>query len=276
MLNTDFKFFQHREVGFGAHFKTVLCLIDYCLDNKIKCHIDIRNTSYSNENENTWEVAFGQPFSEVNPEVVISDQFGQLPSFADNYWNLNYESSDRQKYADHNFVQKYKSFCTQYIKVNDDILEIVNEYTKQFESKKVLGIHKRGREHLTSGHARGQEHLLPITSIFSLIDEVIDDYDYLFLTSDEISTYNKFQSKYQDKLLIYDNKTQYVDSKLDINYLKKSDSEKVESLKNLMIETLILSKCDKMFLMNSNVSHMALFFSDHFDYQFYDSHLIYS
>lgn len=275
MLESDFKLYQHREIGFGAHFQIALCLIDYCIDNNIKCFLDIRNTTYSNLDQNTWEIIFDQPFLNVNPQTVIEDQFNQLPGFS-NYWKLGYESKDRKKYCDIDFIKKYKNICENFIHIKKDILNIVDEYTDNFKSKKVLGIHKRGREHLTTGHAKNQEHLLSSDVIFSLIDDQIDDYDYLFLTSDEINTYNNFKSRYGDKLLIFDDKSQYIDSKLDINYLEKTDDEKVNSLKNLIIEILILSKCDKMLLMNSNVSHMALFLSDHFNYEFYDNHIIYS
>jgi len=275
MLENDFKLYQHREIGFGAHFQIVLCLIDYCTSNNIKCFFDIRNTTYSNENQNTWEVIFQQPFTDVNPQVTIKDQFTEIPGFL-NYWNLGYQTKDRKKYCNVEFVKKYKDICHNFIHVKDNILNEVNQYLNQFNSKTILGIHKRGREHLTTGHAKNQEHLMSLDVVFSLIDDQIDLYDYLFLTSDEINTYNSFKSRYGKKLLIFDDKSQYIDSKLDINYLEKTDDEKIKSLKNLIFEVLILSRCDKMLLMNSNVSHMALFFSEHFNYEFYDNHIIYS
>lgn len=275
MLETDFKLYQNREVGFGAHFQIVLCLIDYCLDNNIKCFFDIRNTTYSNEDVNTWEVIFDQPFSKVNPQVVISNQFEELPGFS-KYWNLGYNSKDRKKFSDKNFINKYRKICKEYIHIKPDIIKEANDYFASFSSNKILGIHKRGREHLTTGHAKNQEHLISLDFLFSLIDDQIDSYDYLFLISDEKNTYLKFKEQYGNKLIIFDDKSQYSDNKVDINYLPKSDEEKIISLKNLIIEILLLSKCDKMLLMNSNVSHMALMFSEYLNYEFYDNHLIYS
>lgn len=275
MIKNNFTLYQHREVGFGAHFQIVLCLIDYCLDNDIKCKIDIRNTSYSNIEQNTWELIFEQPFSDIDSNLIINNQFEELLNFR-SYWNLGYKSHDRKKFSDKEFISKYRNICKNFIKIKPFIIDEVNNYTKKFLNKKVLGIHKRGREHLTSGHARGQEHLLPIKDVFSLIDSHIEDYDYLFLTSDETNTYHNFQSKYGNKLLIFDDKSQYIDSKLDINYLEKTDEDKINSLRNLIVEILILSRCDKLLLMNSNVSHMALFFSETDNFQFYDTHLNYN
>ena len=275
MLKSDFKLYQYRDVGFGAHFQIILCLIDYCVSNNIKCYFDIRNTGYSNENQNTWEIIFEQPFTDIDPQVTIKDQFTEIPEFL-NYWKLGYDSKDRKKYLDVEFVKKYRDICHNFIHIKDDILNEVNQYFKQLKSKTILGIHKRGRDHLTTGHARNQEHLMSFDVIFSLIDSQIDHYDYLFLTSDETNTYDRFKSRYGKKLLIFDDKSQYIHNKMDINYLDKTDDEKIKSLKNLIIEILILSKCDKMLLMNSNVSHIALFLSKHFNYEFYDNHLIYS
>ena len=275
MTKNDFKLYQNREVGFGAHFQIVLCLIDYCISNNIKCEIDIRNGNYSNLQQNTWELLFEQPFSNVNPKTIISDQFSELINFEE-FWNLGYDSKDRKKYCDFNFVEKYKTICKKYIKIKSFIFDEVENFFLKFENKKILGVHKRGRDHLTIGHASNQSHLLKTENIFFLIDNEIDNYDYVFLTSDEYSVYTKFSKKYQKKLLIYDDKSKYdYDYSTGIHTLQKNDEEKIESLKNLFVEILILSKCNKMFLMNSNVSHISLFFSKHYNYEFYDKHLTY-
>ena len=275
MTKNDFKLYQHREVGFGAHFQIVLCLIDYCLSNNIKCEIDIRNLNYSNQNQNTWELIFEQPFSNVIPQTIISDQFSELTDFTE-FWNLGYDSKDRKKYCDFKFIEKYKTICKKYIKINPFILNEVKNFCLKLKNKKILGVHKRGRDHLTIGHASNQSHLLKTENIFLFIDKEIDNYDYIFLTSDEYSVYTDFFKKYQNKLLIYDNKSEYnYDHSIGIHTLRKNDEEKIKSLKNLFIEILILSKCDKMFLMNSNVSHISLFFSEHYNYEFYDKHLTY-
>lgn len=277
MPATDFKLHQIREVGFGAHFQIVLCLIDYCIDNNIECLIDIRNTLYSSNDENTWEILFDQPFPNCNPKVIVSDQFTEIDNFSEKYWNLGYGTDERSKYSNFNFIKKYKNICEKYINIKENVLNEVDMFTSKFKNKKVLGVHKRGRDHLTIGHASNQSHLLKLEDLFSKIDNVIDQYDYIFLTSDEYSVYSEFYKKYQEKLLLFDDKFQYnYNHNLGIHSLEKSYNEKILSLQNLFIEILILSKCDKMFLMNSNVSHIALFFSKHYDYEFYDEHLIYN
>jgi hypothetical protein len=123
---------------------------------------------------------------------------------------------------------------------------------------------------------KNQEHLLTFEYLFSIIDNIIDDYDYLYLMSDEYYNYERFFEKYKNKLIFFDNKSKYKDRYNDLNYITETTEEKHNLLENLITEILILSKTNKMFLVNSNVSHMSLLFVNHYNYEFYDNHLIYS
>jgi len=273
-MNNNFTLYHERSVGFGASFATVLCLIDYCIDNNIKAFFDIRNVGYSDISENTWDLVFEQPFTNKKPSIVISSDFPfhELINFGEKYWKLNYDSKEREKFCDFKFISHYKNICKEYITIKKDVIDIVENYLNQYKNKKILGVHKRNKDHLTTGHAKNQECLLSFDHIFSMIDNVIDDYDYLFLTSDEYNNYEK----YTKKLIFFDDKKKFKDMGNDLNYVTQTIEEKHNLLKNLISEILILSKTDKMFLMNSNVSHMSLLFANHNDYKFYDNHLTYS
>jgi hypothetical protein len=277
-MNNNFTLYHERSVGFGASFTTVLCLIDYCIDNNIKAFFDIRNVGYSDISENTWDLVFEQPFTNKKPSIVISSDFPfhELINFGEKYWKLNYDSKEREKFCDFKFISHYKNICKEYITIKKDVIDIVENYLNQYKNKKILGVHKRNKDHLTTGHAKNQECLLSFDHIFSMIDNVIDDYDYLFLTSDEYNNYEKFLEKYTKKLIFFDDKKEFKDIGNDLNYVTQTIEEKHNLLKNLISEILILSKTDKMFLMNSNVSHMSLLFANHNDYKFYDNHLTYS
>jgi hypothetical protein len=277
-MDNNFTLYHERNVGFGASFVTVLCLIDYCIEHNIKAFFDIRNVGYSDISENNWDLVFEQPLTNKKPSMVISSDFpfSELVNFGEKYWKLNYDSKEREKFCDSRFISHYKNICKEYITIKKDVIDVVENYLKSYNGKKILGVHKRNKDHLTTGHARNQEHLLTFDHIFSIIDEVIDDYDYLFLMSDEYYNYETFLEKYNNKLIFFDNKSKYKDVVNALNYVTENIEEKHNLLKNLISEILILSKCDKMLLMNSNVSHMSLLFANHNDYKFYDNHLTYS
>lgn len=277
-MNKDFTLYHNRSVGFGASFATVLCLIDYCIDHNIKAFFDIKNIGYSDISENTWDLVFEQPFTNKKPNTIISSDFpfNELIGFGEKYWKLNYPSGERKKFCDIKFILHYQNLCKKYIIPKKDIIDVVEKYLIQYQNKKILGVHKRNKDHLTTGHAKNQEHLLTCDHVFSIIDNIIGDYDYLFLMSDEYYNYEKFLEKYKDKLIFFDDKIKYKNEINALNYVTRDIEEKHNLLKNLMCEILILSKTDKMLLVNSNVSHMSLFFSNHNQYEFYDNHLIYS
>jgi hypothetical protein len=178
-------------------------------------------------------------------------------------------------------VKKYKKLCKKYIVFSADVEKQVEKLFHFYKDKKILGIHKRGRDHLTVGHARQQSHKIDDEFMSSLIKKNIDNYDYIYLTSDETHWYNFLKKEYGDNLLFWDDKSQMIDGTVGLHHYslldgRVTDEDKEKRFKDLITEILILSKCDKMLLMNSNVSHMALFFSDHYNYEFYDCHLMYS
>jgi dTDP-D-glucose 4,6-dehydratase len=76
-------------------------------------------------------------------------------------------------------------------------------------------------------------------------------------------------------IIFIDDKNQYGDEYQGLHFLNIDIHHKTEMLYNLIMEMLILSKCDRMLLMNSNISHMSLFFSETDDFEFYDMHVNY-
>jgi hypothetical protein len=275
LSQSDFNFTVQGNLGFGAYFKLILCLIDYCESNNRKCSIDLRHNGYSDLNTNIWDLVFEQPFGEISTSLIVSDIWEEIPAYR-RFWKLETTSNTRLNYENINFIKKYKDLCKKYIIFNTDIQNKVNKLFYFYQDKKILGIHKRGRDHLTSGHAENQSDLIDDKFIKELINRYIDEYDYLYLTSDEHYWYNTLNQEYKSKFLFWDDKSELVDNTVGIHHLDINIDQKEKNLKDLITEILILSKCDKLLLMNSNVSHMALFFANHYDYQFYDHHLTYN
>lgn len=268
--------------GFGSNFFAVISAINYCLSLNFQPYIDVRNPSYLVETENCWDLLFEQPFKITDEEIY------SIPLYS--AWDLGdplfgYHGDTRDKFIDKEFVSKQKKIIHDYVKPLDHIQNIVFDFWNNYKDKKVLGIHRRGRDHLTTGHAYGQNHLITDDYIESIINKYINDYDYLFLNSDEYGSYNHLKQIYGDKLIYFDDKKQYEKitsfsrphtlANKDLTFINIESQEKIKLLQNLILEVILLSKCDKMLLMNSNVSHMSLFFSDHYNYEFYDNHVNY-
>jgi len=270
----NFNFYQDKEIGLGSNITIALALIDCCLDNNIKCHLDFRNSGYASTNVNVWDLAFNQPFQEVNATQGITNPFSQIPNFFPKYWTLGYVES-RDNFDNHEFVKKYKEICKNYLIPKEDMLASANEVMKPYENKNILGMHIRGRDQLVTGHGANQKHLMTDEIIFDAIDKEIDNFDYLFFASDEHSFYKKIVERYGDKAIIYDDKSKYPENDLCIIHLTNTEEERLESLKDYLIEVLFLARCNKLLLMSSNTSHVVLFLSNHYNYRFFDKHIGY-
>lgn len=258
-------------IGYGGIFFLCMTALNYALERDIELYIQTYNTSYS-LNINNWEVVFEQPFDIKKKDV------NSLEKCTD--WDLgpplySYGGDDRKRFQDINFVTSQRKIIKKYAKPKTEFINKVKEFLNPYKGKKILGIHRRGRDHFTSGHASGQGNKINEKYIKSIVDKYIDNYDYLFVTSDEKETYESLNCLYPGKVIFFDNKEKFKNNDVGIHSLNLSEEEKIEVIKSLMMEVFILSKCDRMLLMNSNVSHMALFFSETKDYEFYDNHVNY-
>jgi hypothetical protein len=128
------------------------------------------------------------------------------------------------------------------------------------------------KDHLTTGHGYGQEKNLNLDYVIEKIKENKND---VFIVSDDYNAYKIF-SKEIPNIKFLDNKKEFVDYKSGLHFLPLLNKEKEQMLKTLLVEIILLSKCSYLYLMNSNVSHIALFLSDHFNYEFYDKNIIYN
>jgi hypothetical protein len=271
-------------IGFGASFMVTLCHLKYCLDNNIKVYIQINNSGYAEDpSVNCWDRLFEQPFDiteEKARELEIINNFDIIGT--NGYWKLNYGDDNRHNFRDIEFLNLYRDIINQHVVIKKEISSQVNNFLSKYNGK-ILGIHKRGRDHYHTGHGAGQAEKVNLNKMCSVINKYIDNYDYLYVTSDESYIYEDLIKIYGDKVIFFDNKEQFNKySKMDLNQQTNplnqnplAQNERVALLNNLMVETLILSRCDQKILLNSNVSHMALLFSSNNNFIFYDEDVNY-
>lgn len=257
--------------GFGATFLCSMSAINHALEKDISLHINILNHTYTST-KNNWDIVFEQPFGITDSEANSLEKCTN--------WDLgesvySYHADTRNKFQDNEFISNQRKVFKKYVKPKEEIQKIVNEFLDPYKSKKILGIHKRGRDHFTSGHAIGEGSKISLDYVKNIIDEYIDNYDYLYVTSDESKVYQFLSESYPEKFLFYDDKTEWGNNEIGLHALNSSEKQKIQMIKDICIEVLILSKCDKMLLMNSNISHMALFFSNTNNFKFYDNHVRY-
>ena len=145
------------------------------------------------------------------------------------------------------------------IKINKEFIKQSDYFYRNFFNKndKVLGLHFRGS---TYKIARG--HALPPTEqqMIKNIDYLIKKYKYnkIFLVTEEKKYLDILKKKYSEKCLYLNN---YRMNKIDSFKIYPRNNHRYKLGKEILLDTLMLSKCDGLSYIKSNVISAAILMS---------------
>ena len=264
---------DNRNIGLMAKFMRALQAI-YDI-HVIKKQIIVINWSKipyyydASYGENVWEYFFEQP-SKVNIDkksTVI--QVGEQ--------HYGYPDCNNQSRMD-----QLQSVAHNNIKVKNNVTSIVDDfYNANMRGKRVLGVHKRGcamyspdvsKFRIWKGH--GRNYVLTVDDYFRKIDEFIIDFDCVLLITDESLSLNHFRKQYGRALIHYD-EALLSDANCEEIYLDVGRSSPYKIGEDVLVECILLSKCDKIICTQSNVSMASYGFSSlrYSDVYYIDKHI---
>ena len=152
------------------------------------------------------------------------------------------------------FIKPLKKF----IKIKKNILDEIDSFHKKnFKKKKILGVLFRGQEQRFSPN-----HYLPptIDQIINLIDKIMKKkkFDKIFLCTEEQSYLDLLKKNYGNKIIFYNSQRSY-----DINryYYYNRKNHRYKLGKEILIESILLSKCSEIIGTRTNVTETARLFS---------------
>jgi hypothetical protein len=228
------------------------------------------------------------------PSINIENkQFEELTCFGDLCRKI---CGRQQKDEDTTQYQSFKNDFTlaneylfKYFKFHPSVTENVELFTKQFNNKKVFGLHYRGTDKNKVNwvtHISMEEFMLIIdhhlkhnhydvifisTDDFQFIDKMKERYDkdYTILFYDKEKNSNNKNSIHLDRLKVMENKTKEIkDCKKDIEKLVTLEHElKLETqynrilFENVVVNSFLLSKCDLVLKTHSQVSAYSKVFN---------------
>jgi len=141
------------------------------------------------------------------------------------------------------------------IKLKPEISKIINKFDIP---KNTLAVHFRG-----TSYKRSPGHPFPATikQMSTLVDKILleNKYDKIFLSTEEKRYLDYFKEKYSNKL-IYLNDV-YRSNKNDAFKVYPRLNHRYKLGREILIETLLLSKCDCFIYICSNVSSAAIAFN---------------
>ena len=237
-------------------FSFILQHISNCRDlynnYEFVSNFDLRyNTAYfdnSISNKNTWEY-----FIDVETDLSISENtiseiwLGKVNFYG---YDFNYDNIDERIIA--------KDIINKHVKFKDEILKSVDYFfNDKMNGSKILGVHKRGTD-ISIHHNK-----IDIESYFNEIDLILDDYDSIFLCTDEKEVIDIFKKKYNN-IITFESKTLSNNSHVpSFKYRKDGYLMGFE----VIVESLLLSKADFLLKTNSNVSNFSLLYNPFLKYK---------
>lgn len=244
MAQEKFVIGLHNYAGFFSAFSGVLNNLYWCeKNNKIPVVYWGKSSMYYvpkgfHGATNVWEYYF-EPVSNLKykGESVHNSPW----NLAGEYLNFLKPTLEERKIG--------RRLIDKYIKLKKRVADKVDVfYQKYMRNKKTIGIHLRGTDKPTETH---------LISPDVLIDAAIKYKGYQFLiATDEVKLLKIAQKKLKGKIIYYDCYRSY--SGKPLHHLSP---DKAQSGEDVLVEALLLSKCEKIIHTSSNVSIAVLYFN---------------
>ena len=211
-----------------------------------KIYFDMRDSAYSDYRGNQWNDFFLQEPITSGKRTVWGDS-GNVYGYS-----FDFEDKKERKIA--------KEIIDTHLKLNSDISnKIESFYLEMFAGKKILGVHKRGTD--ISTHHESP----PLEKYFEIIDRIHTNFDAIYLACDETVSIKLFKQRYPNVINL-SSSTASDDENLP-NF-KTDISNKYKMAEDVIIDAYLLSKCDMLVKMNSNLSNFSLLLNPDLEFSF--------
>ena len=160
----------------------------------------------------------------------------------------------------YNFLEneKLKEFFIKKIKIKKNLIEIYKRISSNFSNKKTLGIHFRGTSYKrTPGHPFPPTKSQILISVNKIIEK--EKIEKIFLATEEQDYLDFFKKKFPDNLIYIG--SSYRSNKNDAFKIYPRNRHRYKLGREILLESMLLSKCDIFLYSNSNVSKAVIGFN---------------
>lgn len=274
---------DNSAVGLGATVMRVLHSLYYLAPEDV-VYYEMKNILYTNTG-NTWNKFFLQPFNHVKEEIKNNFNSGNYDVtqnwMGNNKFFLSYGADQRKdQFNDQKLVQLIRDVFNKFINIKPEIIQEAEEYFNAFlKTNKVLSVHCRGTDMFHS-HAHGQKHLMDYASVIKpQVEQKLlkENYNKIFLATDEEDILLKFQNDFDDKIIKRKTSLARKGSQAGLHFSHMHSDEKTKNMLgiDMLIDAILMSKCEFSILMKSNVSLLSVFMRSNYNYSFLDDHIDY-
>lgn len=251
---------QNRNCGFFSDFNTIVGSLHHFKTNNINFYCSWNNVHYQETNYNMFDKYFFiQDYSKIDENktycTAVDTGFPYIVD-AENRIKINNDRSGFQSL--HKTLKHFNYFENVFYKKCKNEIKI---------KPRTLGVHVRQTDHWRHGP------VLPCEYYFEKIDEKIQEYDYVFLATDELRIVNEFQKKYGNKL--YLNEKVIRSDNHEPIHIDKYPQYKEKLAEDVFLDVLTLSLCDEIIITTSNISHYIFIINPDIKYYKIDKHIFY-
>jgi hypothetical protein len=157
--------------------------------------------------------------------------------------------------------RKASGIIERYVRVKPEILSQLDDWVDaHFQGERVLGIHMRGTD--KGGAGPVQPHLMRVMTpdmYFPLIDQDSEQWGAgkIFLATDQRQFVDVLRDRYGERVMALE----AIRSSSSVNPFQVSDSKNYLKGKEVLLDCLILSKCDFLLKCTSAVGEYAMYFN---------------
>lgn len=191
---------------------------------------------------NAWEYYFEQ----ISTTSITNIYKSKKVIITDNKFYKNFKHSITEK--------RLNQIAKKYLKIKKKFITEANNFVEKNFKNKTLGIHYRGTSYKTSAN-----HPFPPTKkqIINKSKYIINKYKYnkIFLCTEEEDIFNALRKEFGNKICFI--KNSYRSNKDDAFKIYPRSNHRYKLGKEILIESIILSKCHGFLYQNSNVSEFV-------------------
>jgi len=149
--------------------------------------------------------------------------------------------------------------------VKKHIQEKIDDFKITNFKGNIFGIQKRGTDMYTIGHGQTASEMRSLDTYKRIIEDNLTKYDKCFLMTDEQFTVDILKNTFGDKICSYDSLRSHTDRSVHFQF-----QHNPRIGEDVLIETILLGSCDKLFATLSNIPVFAIAYNNNFNYEFID------
>jgi len=252
----DYPFGNH---GFFAHLNFALGQLDYAYENNLVPVIDWKDSQFSENSENLFDYLFINKLTieNINEEnsQLCPRQFYFIVKGQEYYWPIGYPPRCEKVFRIKDVVSNLHFLFNHFFEIKKEILDSIPDDITKF---KTLGVHCR-RSDMGSFHPENVS-VVRNEDFFDRTIKVFNqhNFDKIYLATEEQEILDYFIERLGDKI-IYSECKRIQPGEQTFWQDEVTDGNKIS--KEVLVDSLCLSKCDSLLTGISGVTYGSIFFN---------------